>query len=192
VKEVVLPPPGPEEVQQTLADRTAEVEERVRAAYAKTLGPAFGTGLALASVGGFGRRELFPHSDVDLLLLVESDKSVPPREALSAFLQGLWAAGLRPSHSVHSVADCVVEHADNAEFTISLLDRSFLAGDAAVYAALEKFKQFPTRRGRLWRGRSPDWRKGAARNSRTPSTTWSPTSKSRPEACATFRRPVGC
>ena len=82
MKEVaVLPPPGPEEVQQTLAGRTAEVEERVRAAYAKTLGSAFGTGLALASVGGFGRRELFPHSDVDLLLLVESDKSVPPREA---------------------------------------------------------------------------------------------------------------
>ena len=135
---VVLPPPGPEEVQQTLAGRTAEVEKRVRAAYAKTLGPAFSTGLALASVGGFGRRELFPHSDVDLLLLVESDKSIPPREALSAFLQGLWDAGLRPSHSVHSVADCVVEHADNAEFTISLLDRHFLAGDTAVYASLEE------------------------------------------------------
>ena len=49
MKEVaVLPPPGPEEVQQTLADRTAEVEERVRIAYAKTLGAAFGTGLAMA------------------------------------------------------------------------------------------------------------------------------------------------
>jgi len=149
VKEVVvLPPPGPEEVQQTLAGRTAEVEKRVRAAYAKTLGPAFSTGLALASVGGFGRRELFPHSDIDLLLLVESDKNVPPREALSAFLQGLWDAGLRPSHSVHSVADCVVEHADNAEFTISLLDRRFLAGDAALFQTLDdKFKQFLTRRG---------------------------------------------
>ena len=144
----VLPPPGPEEVQQTLAGRTAEVEERVRQAYAKTLDPLFRAGIAVVAVGGFGRGELFPHSDIDLLLLAESDKVVPPRENISAFLQGLWDTGLRPSHSLHSVADCVVEHADNAEFTISLLDRRFLAGDPALYQTLEdKFKQFLARRG---------------------------------------------
>jgi [protein-PII] uridylyltransferase len=149
VKEVVvLPPPGPEEVRQTLAGRTAEVEERVRQAYAATLEPLFGAGMAVVAVGGFGRSELFPHSDVDLLLLAESDKTLPPREKISAFLQGLWDSGLRPSHSVHSVADCVVEHEDNAEFTISLLDRRLLAGDAALYKTLEdKFRQFLARRG---------------------------------------------
>ena len=149
MKEVaVLPPPGPEEVQQTLAGRTAEVEERVRQAYAKTLEPLFKTGLAVVAVGGFGRSELFPHSDIDLLLLAESDKNLPPRENISAFLQGLWDSGLRPSHSVHSVADCVIEHEDNAEFTISLLDRRLLSGDAALYQTLEdKFRQFQARRG---------------------------------------------
>jgi len=149
VKEVVvLPPPGPEEVRQTLAGRTAEVEERVRRAYAATLEPLFSAGLAVVAVGGFGRSELFPHSDVDLLLLAESDKNLPSREKISAFLQGLWDSGLRPSHSVHSVADCVVEHEDNAEFTISLLDRRLLAGDAALYQTLQdKFRQFQERRG---------------------------------------------
>ncbi len=143
----VLPPPGPEEVQQRLAGRTAEVEERVRAGYAKSLEPLFRAGLAVVAVGGFGRGELFPHSDIDLLLLVESDKNLPPRESISAFLQGLWDSGLRPSHSVHSLLDCVTEHADNAEFTISLLDRRFLAGDAALYQSLEeKFRQFQARR----------------------------------------------
>ena len=145
---VVLPPPGPEEVRQTLAGRTAEAEERVRQAYARTLEPSFGAGLAVVAVGGFGRGELFPHSDIDLLLLAESDKNLPPRENISAFLQGLWDSGMRPSHSVHSVADCVVEHGDNAEFTISLLDRRFLSGDAALYQTLEdKFRQFQARRG---------------------------------------------
>ena len=144
----MLPPPGPEEVQQTLANRTAEVEERVRAAYLRTLEPTFPAGLALVAVGGYGRSELFPHSDIDLLLLAESDKNLPPRGDISAFLQGLWDSGLRPSHSVHSVADCVVEHDDNAEFTISLLDRRFLAGDQKLYESLqEKFRQFQARRG---------------------------------------------
>ena len=51
MKEVaVLPPPGPEEVQQTLAGRTAEVEERVRQAYAKSLEPNFRAGLALSLI----------------------------------------------------------------------------------------------------------------------------------------------
>ena len=145
---VVLPPPGPEEVRQTLAGRTAEVEERVRQAYAATLEPLFSAGMAVVAVGGFGRSELFPHSDIDLLLLAESDKTLPPREKISAFLQRLWDSGLRPSHSVHSVADCVVEHEDNAEFTISLLDRRFLAGDAALHQSLQdKFRQFLARRG---------------------------------------------
>lgn len=149
MKEVaVLPPPSPEEVRQSLAGRTAEVEEQVGQAYARTLEPSFRTGLAVVAVGGFGRSELFPHSDIDLLLLAESDKGLPPRENISAFLQGLWDSGLRPSHSVHSVADCVVEHEDNAEFTISLLDRRLLAGDASLYQALEeKFRQFQAKRG---------------------------------------------
>ncbi|MCU1335184.1 MAG: metal dependent phosphohydrolase [Bryobacterales bacterium] len=144
----VLPPPSPEEVRQTLAVRTAEVEESVRAAYARTLEPSFRAGLAVVAVGGFGRGELFPYSDIDLLLLVESDKNVPPRENISAFLQSLWDSGLRPSHSVHSVVDCVTEHVDNAEFTISLLDRRLLAGDTALYQTLEdKFRPFQARRG---------------------------------------------
>jgi len=143
----VLPPPEPEVVQRSLATRSAEVDERVRAAFAQTLGPQNPAGLTLVAVGGFGRRELFPHSDVDLLLLVESDRNIPPRPSISAFLQMLWDSGLRPSHSVHPLADCVAEHADNAEFTISLLDQRYLAGDQALYRSLEeRFRQFRTKR----------------------------------------------
>ncbi len=112
-------------------------------------GRLFPSGLALAAVGGFGRRELFPSSDVDLLLLVESvERMQASRELISAFLQKLWDSGLRPSHSVHTVQDCVTEHDDNAELTISLLDRRFLAGDPALYQGLEdRFREFIARRG---------------------------------------------
>jgi len=96
----ILALPAPESVANRLSARTAEVEERVREAYAKTLQPRSSAGLALVAVGGFGRCELFPASDVDLLLLVEFENQIPPaREGLSQFLQVLWDGGLRPSHS---------------------------------------------------------------------------------------------
>ncbi len=116
---VVLPPPEPEVVHQTLARRTEKVEDRVRQAYAATLAAGRSSGLAVVAVGGFGRRELFPQSDIDLLLLVESNQQIPPREAIAVFLQTLWDSGYRPSHSVHTVEECVTEHDDNAELTIS-------------------------------------------------------------------------
>ena len=101
--------PPPEEVHKALAARTSGVEELVRNSFAATLGARFPTGLALAAVGGFGRSELFPSSDVDLLLLVGQDDLLQPaRSVLSAFLQSLWDSGLRPSHSVHNIEECVV------------------------------------------------------------------------------------
>ena len=62
--------------------------------------------------------------------MVESERQIAPmKEALAAFLQSLWDAGLRPSHAVQTIAYCVAEHDDNRELTISLLDRRMLAGD---------------------------------------------------------------
>jgi [protein-PII] uridylyltransferase len=144
---VVLPPPEPEVVHQTLAQRSAEVEESVRRAYAAHLAPGHASGLALVAVGGFGRKELFPQSDVDLLLLVASNSQVPPREAIAVFLQNLWDAGYRPSHSVHTIEECASEHDDNAELTVSLLDRRMLGGDEALYRAFdERFRAFTSKR----------------------------------------------
>jgi len=145
----VLAGPLPEDLHKAISARTAEVERQVLEAFARTAGPAFPTGLSLLAVGGFGRRELFPGSDVDLLLLVESVERVQSsRELISAFLQILWDSGLRPSHSVHNIEDCVTEQSDNAELTISLLDRRLLAGDAALFQRLEdRFGDFIARRG---------------------------------------------
>ena len=144
----VTPPLNPAEIQQALAARTAEVDRVVLAAFARHRPPQYSSGLALLAVGGYGRKELFPHSDVDLLFLVDAEKNMPEKGVLSPMLQQLWDARLRPSHSVHPLADCSIEHADNGEFTISLLDHRFLAGDQALYAEFsQKFSQFRTRRG---------------------------------------------
>lgn len=120
-----------------LERRTLLVEGLVAEAYERFLAPAVPEGLAVAAVAGFGRRELFPHSDVDLLLLVER-QSLAERErpAISAFLQELWDRGLRVSQSVRTPAECCERHDDNLELTISLLDERYLAGDRAVHGRL--------------------------------------------------------
>jgi [protein-PII] uridylyltransferase len=135
-------------VREALASRTAEVDQVVLDAFAQFFTGQHSIGLALVAVGGFGRQELFPHSDVDLLFLVASEDAIPPKAVLSGCLQHLWDSSLRPSHSVHPLSECVAEHPDNLEFTVSLLDHRFLAGDQALYHQFEqKFSQFRSRRG---------------------------------------------
>jgi [protein-PII] uridylyltransferase len=121
-----------------LDERTTLVESIVRRAFEQFLAPAFPEKLAVLAVGGFGRRELFPHSDVDLLLLA-GRQSLPEaeRSAVSAFLQNLWDWGLRISHSLRTPAECCELHDRNIELSVSLLDQRFLAGDSALYAKLE-------------------------------------------------------
>ena len=118
-----------------LAERTASVDLRVEQSAIDLLWPRVPNGMALLAVGGYGRRELFPFSDVDLLLLVESDRlAQEAREPISAFLQGLWDSRLRLSHSVRTPAECAELHDQNIELNVSLLDQRFLAGDRLLYS----------------------------------------------------------
>jgi [protein-PII] uridylyltransferase len=119
------------------AGRTAFVDGLVIRAFEEFLATAFPKGMAVLAVGGFGRRELFPYSDVDLLLLVEEEpRSQAARDALAAFLRGLWDQGLRLGHSVHTPSECCEVHDRNIELSISLLDQRCLAGDPALYGKL--------------------------------------------------------
>lgn len=120
-----------------LAERTAQVDRVVLDAAERLLFPVVPGGLALLSVGGYGRRQLFPYSDIDLLLLFESERlAITHKDAISSFLQSLWDAGLRMSHSVRTPAECVEVHDQNVELNVSLLDQRYLTGDRTLYAGL--------------------------------------------------------
>jgi [protein-PII] uridylyltransferase len=124
------------ETESQIEARTASVDQLVVQAYSRQF--AHQEGVAAMAVGGFGRRELFPHSDVDVLLLVAP--ALPPAElknAVGSFMQELWDAGLRLSHSVRTVDECCQLHEGNTELSISLIDRRLLSGDAALFAQLE-------------------------------------------------------
>jgi len=121
-----------------LAERAAWVDSRVKDAAEALLIP----GIAMVAIGGYGRRQLFPHSDVDLLLLCESEKlAAENKNAIAALLQRLWDDGMRVSQQVRTPGECLEVHDGNAELNISLLDQRFLAGDRALFAALSR--QFP-------------------------------------------------
>ncbi len=129
---------------RALEERTAAVDAQVLNAWQRSLAPAVPAGAALVAVGGYGRRQLFPYSDIDLLLLFASEKAaIGHKDEISAFLQQLWDSGLRVSQSVRTPADCAELHNGNIELSVSLLDQRYLAGDAAVYGALlDKLPRF--------------------------------------------------
>src|SRR4051794_24622566 len=120
-----------------LAERTAQVDRLVLEAASTLLFPPVKCEIAVLAVGGYGRRQLFPYSDIDVLLLFPSERqAVESKSAISAFLQHLWDAGLRMSHSVRTPAECCEVHDGNTELNVSLLDQRFLTGDRALYAGL--------------------------------------------------------
>src|SRR6266404_1213842 len=123
-----------------IAERSAQVDRTVVQAAAETLFSATGPGaVALLAVGGYGRRQLFPYSDVDLLLLFESDRLAEAhKDVIGVFLRRLWDSGLRVSQSVRAPAECLEVHDQNTELNISLLDQRYLTGDRALYAELAR------------------------------------------------------
>ncbi len=94
-------------------------------------------GAALVAIGGYGRRQLFPCSDVDLLYLC-ADSRVESRlkDAIRNCSQSLWDVGLRASTSTRALRECERLSPDNLEFTLALLDRRRIAGDGAVFHKL--------------------------------------------------------
>jgi [protein-PII] uridylyltransferase len=95
--------------------------------------------IALIATGGFGRRELFPCSDIDVLFLCASEKVEPLwNDRIRACTQAMWDVGLRASPVTRTLKECERVHPDNLEFTVSLLDRRFLTGGRELYAKFER------------------------------------------------------
>src|SRR5579863_8736063 len=134
-----------------LAGLSALIERMTIEAFQASLAALPDRNIAMLAVGGFGRRQLFPFSDVDVLILVERDaQAAGIKNALSEFVRLLWDAGLRLSHSVRTVGECAEIHEGNIELSISLLDRRLLGGSGDLYGKLQnKLPGFLERQGRV-------------------------------------------
>jgi [protein-PII] uridylyltransferase len=121
-----------ERVAPLLAARAGWMDDVVLKAWRLTIGAAAPAGTALIAVGGYGRGELFPSSDVDLLILrpLAADAALEAR--IGEFIALLWDAGAAPSHSVRDHAACLAAAREDLSFATALLEGRPLAGDATA------------------------------------------------------------
>jgi [protein-PII] uridylyltransferase len=104
----------------------------------------FETGCSLIAVGGYGRGELFPHSDVDVLLLLPEGAELSAagadgqslQQRLEGFISLCWDCGLEIGSSVRSPSECLQEAARDITIQTSLLEARLVAGSRSQYAAL--------------------------------------------------------
>ncbi len=102
----------------------------------------FGQPFALIGVGGFGRGELFPHSDIDVLLLMPPGQSPDSDEALrrriETFISSCWDAGLEIGSSVRTVEECLAESAKDVTVQTALLEARLITGNASLFNAFRQ------------------------------------------------------
>src|SRR4051812_21407424 len=121
---------------QALADAA---DEALRALWQAAGLPA---GIALVAVGGFGRGELFPHSDVDVLLLVPDGVSCEDdgrlKQRIENFIGSCWDAGLEIGSSVRTLEECLSRAAGDVTVQTSLLEARLLTGSQKLFKAFQE------------------------------------------------------
>ena len=131
---------------QAVARRIAEAMDAVvLSIYQRAMPPTAGPH-ALVALGGYGRCEMAPHSDVDLLFLfVKSEDKVP--ETVAGVFNPLWDLGFEVGHSSRTLDDVVRAVREDLESRTAMMDGRLLAGDAALFAQFQKrlYKRVPKR-----------------------------------------------
>nr|CAA6813557.1 MAG: [Protein-PII] uridylyltransferase (EC [uncultured Thiotrichaceae bacterium] len=91
---------------------------------------------ALIAVGGYGRREMHPASDIDLLILLQDDPNQDCQDQLSEFLTFLWDIGLDVGHSVRTMDECLDAAKEDLTVITNLLESRHLAGQDSLFEAM--------------------------------------------------------
>ena len=104
------------------------------------------TGVALVAVGGYGRGELAPNSDIDLLFLTAKDSDRPADKVVESLLYLLWDLGLKVGHAKRTVADTIQASREDQTILTALLEMRLIAGDRPLAAKLDRsFRREVTR-----------------------------------------------
>ncbi len=116
-----------------LRDLTRHVDQTLLALWAQAAMPET---TALLAVGGYGRGELFPHSDVDVLVLMPPGHAIGatrPEPAIEAFITACWDVGLEIGSSVRTVGECIAMAESDVTVQTALLESRYLCGSRRVF-----------------------------------------------------------
>ena len=100
--------------------------------------PEAAEGMSLVALGGYGRGELFPYSDIDLLLLHAPGSEDRLGVVTEALFYPLWDAGLEVGHGVRTLDACLVDARQDFLFQVAMLDARFLAGSQPLCTAMQQ------------------------------------------------------
>jgi [protein-PII] uridylyltransferase len=93
-------------------------------------------GFALVALGGYGRQELYPFSDIDLMLLYNPEQNDQLNSVIEAILYPLWDTGLEVGHAVRTLDECISHAAEDFFFRVAMLDARLIAGSVPLFAKL--------------------------------------------------------
>ncbi|QAA93458.1 [protein-PII] uridylyltransferase [Pollutimonas thiosulfatoxidans] len=93
-------------------------------------------GAVLVAVGGYGRGELYPHSDVDVLILLRQPPTQDDTNAIEALVAAMWDLGIEPGHSVRTLEDCQREAANDITVETALMEARWLVGSRNLFQTL--------------------------------------------------------
>jgi [protein-PII] uridylyltransferase len=119
--------------------RTSVVDRMLIEMWRRTFAGQPPVSAALLALGGYGRKDLFPYSDIDVLFVFADDKTEANcKEVVRVFVQGMWELGLRASPCYRTLKEAGRFDPGNLEFTLATLDRRFLAGNFPLYQQLHQ------------------------------------------------------
>ena len=123
-----------ESVEVLVRARALFIDTLLRALWGHLLEPSLGERMALLAVGGYGRGELHPYSDVDILILVPGDVPLAAgeRAQVEGFITFLWDIGLEVGNSVRTTAECAEQSAADVGVMTTLLEARLLVGNAGL------------------------------------------------------------
>ncbi|MEK6593055.1 MAG: [protein-PII] uridylyltransferase [Pseudomonadota bacterium] len=120
---------------EALRQRSALIDGMLKEMWKKLAMPPK---LALIAVGGYGRGQLFPHSDIDLLFLMPAAAGPALQQKLEDFIGILWDIGLEVGHSVRTPEECTELAAQDATVQTNLLEARLLVGDRELFRNFTK------------------------------------------------------
>jgi len=126
-----------EPIEELVHDRARLVDSLLRHAWQRHVGP-YSSRLGLLAVGGYGRGELLPCSDIDIMILLPQTEAEDWTAHLERFLTFLWDIGLEVGHSVRTVDDCRREAQADVSIATTLIEARMLEGPEALFDAMRR------------------------------------------------------